>query len=118
MNTDAITLPENKNWSFFSMAAWYSLVVPFLALAAMLLIFNLEGRVWFIPPASRQLSGAVYGWLLLTNVSSFLLGVVSLFGIRKHTMASILWRAIPGIIVSCFFGFFCFAMGMASGINC
>jgi ABC-type Fe3+-siderophore transport system permease subunit len=43
--------------------------------------------------------------LFLAFLSSLLMGVASLFGIRRFGVRSILWRALVGIAVSSFFGF-------------
>ena len=41
---------------------------------------------------------------LLVCISSFLLGIVSLFGIGRHGIKVILWKAMIGIVASCIFG--------------
>jgi hypothetical protein len=51
-------------------------------------------------------------WLF---VSSFPMGVVSLFGIQQQGAKMILWKAVIGIIVSSVFGFFVFALWCATG---
>ena len=82
----------------FTKAAWYSLLVPPLTPVVWFFIGLLtDGRLGFA-------FGAVF-WML---VSSFIFGVASLFGIRKHCRKRILWTAVPGIIASLILGFLAF----------
>lgn len=81
--------------SFFTIAAWYSLLVPCSAPV-----------VWFVILATTNrldLPGMVSFFVLLSTLA---LGVASLFGIPKHGRKRILWKALTGIIVSVVLGYF------------
>ena len=41
-------------------------------------------------------------------VSSLVMGIASLFGIRRHGLRVIVWRALAGILASGIFGFIAF----------
>jgi hypothetical protein len=81
--------------SLFTIAAWYSLIVPFSVPV-----------LWFIIPAttSRVDLPAMISFFVLLNTLA--LGVVSLFGIPRHGRKRILWKALIGIIASVVSGFF------------
>ena len=104
--------------SFFRIAAWISLVAPLATLGVVLIIFSLSGHASFLPPASRQFSGDLHTSALLVDVGSFVLGLFSLFGISRHGAALILWKAVPGLIISGMLGFYHFAVMMMSSIIC
>lgn len=84
---DASSKPAS---SFFTKAAWYSLVVPVVTglISWGILAFTDCDLVY--------VSGAAF-WVLLT---SFIVGSASLFGIEKNCRRGILWKAVPGIIAS------------------
>jgi hypothetical protein len=85
--------------SFFSFAAWYSLITPF----AMAVIAVTCVAIY----AKTQLDCLrfVYPCAFWVFVSSFALGVSSLFGIRRHGASFILMKAVIGILASGFFGY-------------
>jgi hypothetical protein len=96
--------------SFFSAAAWYCLVAPFLTAGIGLWILHVEGpydRFNPLPFPNQDQVEDISFWICL---SSFVLGLASLLGIRRHGLKVILWKALPGILASGFFGlaaFFC-----------
>ena len=79
--------------SCFGLAAWYSLVIPFVAALSWFAfvsangVSNTSGMVWFF-----------------AELSSFDFGVLSLFGIPAHGYKRILAKAVVGIVASVFFG--------------
>jgi len=89
--------------SFFTFAAWYSLVVPFAAAIA-----------WFFYVAAHEVSNVSGAVWFYAELSGLVLGVVSLFGIRAHGCKRILWKAAIGIVASLFFGWFAAAMSSMS----
>jgi hypothetical protein len=99
-------------------AANYSLVVSSIKVVVACVSFVLLG---FVP---KSISGAASVLLLLflffAFLSSFLMGIVSLFGIPYYGVRPILWRSLIGILVSLFFGFFSGLVLLASqiGIGC
>jgi hypothetical protein len=104
--------------SLFWVAAWLSLLAPVITLAVVVVISSLSGHVSFLPSPSRQFSGNLHGSALLIDFGSLVLGIFSLFGIRRHGAAFILWKAVPGILASGTFGFYHFVMTMMSSIIC
>lgn len=85
--------------SRYAWAAWYSMLAP------------LTSPVWgfLLIAATNGYMGVVLAlgfWIL---VSSFILGVISLFGIRKCGTAGILWKAGIGVPLSAILGFFAYA---------
>jgi LytS/YehU family sensor histidine kinase len=86
--------------SFFTVAAWYCLIVPFLAPVLAFCIFVASGFGRFDIALIAALCCAV---------SSFIVGIVSLFGIQRHGVRRILWKALIGIAASAILGFFAFA---------
>lgn len=104
--------------SIFSIAAWYCLVVSLTVVAVTFSIAAASGHMNILPPPSRNFSGHLYGSAFWIEVSSFLLGILSLFGIGRHGAAFILWKAVPGLIASGLSGFVFFALTMMSSIIC
>src|SRR5580704_5826456 len=49
--------------------------------------------------------------------SSLFMGIVSLFGMRRDSVWTILWRATIGIVISLFFGIWAFCIWRLSQIN-
>lgn len=94
--------------SFFSIAAWYCLVAPFLAAGFALLVLHVEGPYDRFNPLPFPNQDQVEDIAFFICLSSFVLGVVSLFGIRRHGLRIILWKMLPGILASIFFGFLAF----------
>jgi hypothetical protein len=60
----------------------------------------------------------VYGSAVWANISSLALGVLSLFGIKRHGLGFILWKAVPGIIASGALGWLNLMFAVMSGIVC
>ena len=81
--------------SFFTKAAWLSLIVPFLVPV-----------IWFciLAATDRMDLPAMLSFFVL--VSSLALGIASLFGIPRHGRKRIIWKAVPGIIASAALGYF------------
>jgi hypothetical protein len=118
MSESSIIMAAKRQPSFFSIAAWMSLIVPLATLAITTAISSLSGHTSFLPPPSRHFSGDLNGWAMLIDFVGLILGVFSLFGVRKHGAALILWKALPGVFLSGVLGFYHFALVMASSIIC
>ena len=90
--------PEHQTFdsggSFFTKAAWFSLIVPFLVPV-----------VWFciLAATSRIDLPAMISFFVL--LSSLALGIASLFGVRRHGRKRIVWKAMIGIIASVVLGY-------------
>lgn len=84
--------------SFFTKAAWFSLIVPFSAPV-----------VWFcvLAATSRLDLPAMTSFFIL--LSSLALGIASLFGVRRHGRKRIVWKAAIGIVASVVLGYFALA---------
>jgi hypothetical protein len=85
----------DSSGSFFTKAAWFSLIIPFFVPA-----------VWFciLAATNRMDLPAMVSFFVL--LSSLALGVVSLFGVRRHGRKRIVWKAVVGIVASIVFGYF------------
>jgi hypothetical protein len=118
MSESNIVAPPKRQPSFFGVAAWISLVIPLVTFGVIFGLLSLSGHTSLLPPPSRQFSGDLNGWAVLIDLGSLFLGVISLFGIRRHKVAFILWKAVPGILASGIFGFYHFAAMMMSSIIC
>jgi hypothetical protein len=89
-------IPAKKSAGrFFNLAAWYSLITPPICF-----LIGWSGVHFSRHGISEDLVGIIF----LTVTSSFLAGVVSLFGISKCGSRKILSKAIIGIISSLIFG--------------
>lgn len=94
--------PENEKidsgGSFFTKAAWISLIIPFLVPV-----------IWFciLAATSRMDLPAMVSFFML--LGSLALGVASLFGVRRHGRKRIVWKAVIGIIASLVMGYFAVA---------
>jgi uncharacterized membrane protein len=92
--------------TYFSIAAWYCLVAPLLASGFATLICFLEGpyerhhRV-LVSFINEFQANDIQCWVC---VSSLVVGLVSLFGMRRHGLNAILWKTIFGILASGLFG--------------
>jgi hypothetical protein len=67
--------------SFFTKAAWFSLIVPFLV-----------PLVWFsilVATTRMDLPAMVSFFVLLSSLG---LGIASLFGVRRHGRKRIIWK--------------------------
>jgi hypothetical protein len=102
------------------MAAWYSLVAPFVAgLTSMIFLENYPYRS--SKPETIPTELDILGIALLVCMSSTILGAISLLGIHRHGKRVILWKAVTGILSSCVFGLILFAaaiMVYGSGLAC
>jgi hypothetical protein len=83
--------------SFFSIAAWYAVFTPFVAIGMICLGLSLG-----VP---RHPSGSpadiTFGVATCVLISSALASIVSLFGIPKHGWRVIVWKSIAGLSLSC-----------------
>ena len=108
-----IDLAESKK-SFFNRAAWLSVFIPLVTFVVTFVLFRWDWHI-SIDVQEKYLFGAG-----CVQVISLILGIVSLFGIRRHGARLIVWKAAIGIIASCGMGFLSF-VGMifnAMGRNC
>lgn len=114
MNTSNVT-PTGRRPSAFSVAAWISLLVPPVLSGIMvgLVLLSEQTSVLF-----RQFGGDWNGAAVVVDAVCFGLGVFSLFGIRKHGAAFILWKAVPGLLLSGGLGLCHYMLMMLSGIRC
>lgn len=114
MNTSTLT-PSGRRPSAFSVAAWISLLVPPVLSGIVVGLVVLSGQTSVF---SRQFGSDWNGVAVLVDAVCFGLGVFSLFGIRKHGAAIILWKAVPGMLLSGGLGFCHYMLMMLSGIRC
>lgn len=117
MNTTTIT-PTGRRPSAFSLAAWISLLAPPGLSGITVGLVVLSGHAGVIPPLSRQFGSDWNGVAVLIDAVCLVLGVFSLFGIRKHGAAFILWKAVPGVLLSGGLGLCHYMLMMLSGIRC
>lgn len=100
---------ENQRWfsakPFSELAARYSLIVPFATLAVSFVLVKF-GQLVFHEADAIVDSHTLDIWTFGLMLSSFLAGIVSLFGVFRHGTKAILWRSSIGIIVSLYFGVF------------
>ena len=95
--------------SFFSVAAWYALVAPFVA--AGIIRLGLSFGIPRHPEGSP--AGIAFGIAACVLLSSGFASLVSLFVIPKHNPKIIVWMSMAGLLLSCLvFGYLCF-IGMA-----
>jgi hypothetical protein len=87
--------------SFFSIAAWYSLLAPVIAGIALVLLGSLGFFSRFDSPGIDP--DTVLSFMAVVLLSSVVMSIISLFGIRRHGARVILWKAALGILVSCIF---------------
>jgi hypothetical protein len=107
-------------WPFFYIAAWYSLIAPFVAGGFAFLTIRLGGpydrnNTVLFSYTSQDLAVTT---ALFICLSSLVLGIISLSGIEKYGLNAILWKALIGILASCFFGWCCLMILYAFGIRC
>ena len=98
--------------SFFSVAAWYCLVAPFVAAGFGTTIFLKYYQYERWQPQSFPTEYQAISITFFICLSSFLLGIASLFGISRHGIKVILWKAVIGILASCFVGLLAFIDGV------
>jgi len=98
----------NPNQSFFSIAAWYSLVASLVAAALLGISWKIE-----IPDRnSYSLADVTEGAACLAAITSALASIVSLFGVRRHGWRVIVWKSLVGFVLSYFVFGELFNMGM------
>lgn len=83
-------LPQDQRKSFFQRAATTSLLAPLFALVVSGVLTNTGASV------SGRIGGIISGLILLIGVG---LGIVALFGIRRHGARGILVKALCGILI-------------------
>jgi hypothetical protein len=110
MNTEPKTIEEFTPNRFFSYAAWYSLLAPFAAAGITRLVIEIENMEGSFDSKYRAthahacpIADSVEDIAFFVCISSFALGIASLFGIRSVGAGRILWKAVPGILASGFF---------------
>jgi hypothetical protein len=98
---DTIINPVDSRKSFFNRAAWYSLSIPFITAAV---TFGLTCAV--IHKYLDNDSFVTYLiWAFCFQIIGVILGLLSLFGIRRHGAGLILWKGAAGIAASCYVGY-------------
>ena len=102
------TPPKKRGWisnrQFPELAARYSLIIPFATLAVSFVLVKVGQMVFHEVDAivnTHKLIVCVF-WMM---TSSFLAGVVSLFGISRCGVRPIIWRALIGILASLLVGY-------------
>ncbi|GEM_PF-7049583 len=93
--------PIQKQKTFYHHAATYCLLAPFVGIGVSFVI-NVIHASNTSTPTTRIESLITALFLLIIIVSGVLFGVISLFGIRQHGKAGILWKAITGILIVAF----------------
>ena len=90
-----------SNRSFFTVAAWYCWTAPLVASSISTAIYVSEGDTRY-----HRLGDPAGDIAFYVCISALVLGVVSLFGIRRHGARVILWKALLGILLSFLCGFY------------
>ena len=96
--------------SFFSIAAWYCWIAPIVVTVVAIAIYSREGDTRHHPLGDPAVDIAFW-----VSISGLVLGMASLFGMRRHGAKVILWKALLGIVVSCLCGAYA-ALGIFSRI--
>ena len=86
--------PSSKQ-SFFSIAAWYCWIAPLVVTGIATAVFIAEGDTRYHTLGDPAVD--ISFWVCISGLA---LGVVSLFGIRRHGARVIVWKALLGIVVS------------------
>ena len=93
--------------SFLRFAAWYSLIVPFIAPVLAYVILVASGGRLDLPLIAA----------LCCAASSFLLGAISIFG-AETPVRGVLWKALIGIVASVVLGLgSCIYLSLLRGWN-
>ena len=95
MNTHPEHQALDSGGSFFTKAAWFSLIVPFLVPVLWFCILAVTSRM--------DLPAMVSFFVLLSGLA---FGIASLFGVRRHGRKRIVWKAVVGITASVVLGYF------------
>ena len=81
--------------SFFVVAAWYSFIMPLFS-----------PFIWFaIVVGTDGYLGVAFTWALCILITSFISGVVSVFGFSRHGRKRLLWLSVLGTVASAVLGF-------------
>jgi len=98
---DTISNPVDSRKSFFNRAAWYCFCIPLVTAAA---TYALACAA--IHKYMDSDSFVIYLiWAFCFQIIAIILGLLSLFGIRRHGARLILWKAAAGIAASCYVGY-------------
>jgi membrane-bound metal-dependent hydrolase YbcI (DUF457 family) len=100
MSDTAKETSASSKSTFFDWAARWGFALSLFSFVLTFLILR------FIGQDIRIMGGAIF--LCATQIISFIFGVVSLFGHRKHK--SSFWMALFAFLISGFFGFYIFYM--------
>jgi hypothetical protein len=103
---DAAKQLRTSRWSFFALAAWFSLLAP----AATARLFYAGIRVRLV----RTASAGTFFLLFAVFTLSFLAGWVSLFGLRGGRVLAIFPAAALGIVLSAVLAWFALWLGVLS----
>ena len=125
--SDSLTVSDNSpkkivqasGKSFFDIAAWLSLIIPFVLTAVTFGLILLANHANPKSLSPNFVSG-VLGCEFLIAVSSIILGVASVLGIKRHKRRISLWIALAGILVSGIASYAAFILLALSGMgsNC
>src|SRR5262245_53619613 len=100
--------------AFYYRAASYSILMPLAAVGVWFAFFWVM-RFW---PGIDRFFVWVFRSLFFLLLSSFALGVTSLFGIRRYGTEAILGKALAGIVLSLLFAVVAFFFCLAASIRC
>ena len=117
LNQTAQRLPANSR-KLFLIAAWYSWIIPFVLLGALILNFFYGPFYGSADDGTKftdwDADGDFYFIVECILFSCLVSGIVSLFGIWKHTEPQIRPIAIIGIVLSLGIGFLAKAVQLLS----
>jgi hypothetical protein len=106
-------VPNSPVKSFFTWAAWYSLVTPFVTAAITFLVLFVESRTGYMEYDIVNFV-LLCGFLLV--ISSLISGALSFFGVPRHGARVIVWKAIIGMLASCIVGLGIFVVSMGQAL--
>jgi hypothetical protein len=90
--------------SFFLFAAYYSF---FVSCGTAIVAWTILAIVRSWPDSEPFVDiGLVSALVFFIFLSSLVMGLISLFGIPRHGVRPILWKAALGIVLSLYFGFY------------
>jgi hypothetical protein len=88
--------PLEKVKTFYHHAATYCVLAPFVAFGANVVIAASRAS----NPSPTRIEILVPAIILsLIILSGFVFGIISLFGIKRHGRAGILWKAVTGLLI-------------------
>jgi hypothetical protein len=110
---------QGSRKSFFDIAGWLSLIIPFV-LTAITFGFILLADHANPKSLSPNFISGVLGCEFLIAVGSIILGAVSVLGVKRHKRRISLWIALAGILVSGIASYAAFILLALSGMgsNC